>query len=457
MQPYERIVFVDIPDPDNFFMVLHIINSYPGQRVAVVLNTRVLDLSVTRYDDEFRDIAGRVGVERMALPLEKDLDHPAVPHNLAHFFRRDAGLDVEEVREDTLMYMVVSSLRLAAFLRENSIRTDQYDMFLQATSEGSTMRLQTTVTRPAVHHPFHVDDFKYGFNPAELDKYNEVIRNCRHPRPGRRIGLQSVCHKYIERQVKELGLKNSRDLLHSFEDLIKENGSTRCRSLVVGGPFTEALMYLKSAPKPKEIIAMAGSMKQDRNIFKNTQFNFWADFDSAKAFLELVTKKRIRLKLVPTECGKGTKTEPCPLVMHLDVYKGFLGERSLAFQMIQRYVQDKGDVSYGAFDWIAAVAATHPRCFVWIRVKYTVTGEREDHGRNIRFGKVAKYRRLNMQMASGDVQHLGKRKPGIVDAMKHVVNGSEHSRRRAKDRPMAPILKLFSPCMAPTQRRFSQR
>ena len=282
MRPYERIVFVDIPDPDNFFMVLHIIKSYPGQRVAVVLNTRVLDLSVTRYDNEFQDIARKVGLERMALPLEEDLDHQAVPPDLVHFFRRDAGFDVEDVREDTLMYMVVSSLRLAAFLSENSVSTDQYDMFLQA----------KTVTRPAVHHPFHVDDFKYGFNLEELDNYNEVIRNCRHSRPGRREGLQSVCHKYIERQVKELGLKDSRDLLHSFEDLIKENRSTRCRSLVVGGPFTEALMYLESGVEPEEIIAMAGSEKRDRNFIKDIQFNFWADFDSAKAFLELVTKKK---------------------------------------------------------------------------------------------------------------------------------------------------------------------
>jgi hypothetical protein len=101
MLPYKRIVFVDIPDPDNFFMVLHILKSYPDERVAVVLNTRVLDLSVTRYDHEFGDIKNEFGMEQMAFPFEKDGFPESVPDDLAHFFRRDAGLEDKEVREDT--------------------------------------------------------------------------------------------------------------------------------------------------------------------------------------------------------------------------------------------------------------------------------------------------------------------------------------------------------------------
>jgi hypothetical protein len=441
MLPYKRIVFVDIPDPDNFFMVLHILKSYPDERVAVVLNTRVLDLSVTRYDHEFGDIKNEFGMEQMAFPFEKDGFPESVPDDLAHFFRRDAGLEDKEVREDTRIYMVLSSLRLAAFLEENSVSREKYDMFLQAAKQDSVIRLLATDLRPSMHHPFHVDDFKFGFNSEELDKYNEVIRSCRYPASGRREGLRSLCLKYIERQVKFLDINSSIDLLDSLDNLIGANRKTHCKSIVIGGPFTEAFLFLKNTPKPKRIVAMAGSLKMDRNIFNNVQFNFWADLYSAEAFLELVARKGIALRLVPTECGKGIEYQRCPLELHLNEYRHFLGEESLGFQMIQRYVKDKDGIVYGAFDWIAAIASTHPRYFTWMRVKYEVTGKNPEDCKNIRFWKISKYRCSNMQMASGDVQHLEKREAVIVEAMEHAVRGSKHARRNRKDSPMisAPI------------------
>jgi hypothetical protein len=90
MLPFDRIVFVDIPDPDNFFMVLHILKSYPNDRLAVVLNTRVLDLSVTRYDHEFGKIRQEFGMEPMAFPFKEDRFPEPVRRDWEPFFRRDA-------------------------------------------------------------------------------------------------------------------------------------------------------------------------------------------------------------------------------------------------------------------------------------------------------------------------------------------------------------------------------
>jgi hypothetical protein len=105
--------------------------------------------------------------------------------------------------------------------------------------------------------------------------------------------------------------------------------------------------------------------------------------------------------------------------------------------MIQRYAKDKGGDVYGAFNWIAAIAATDPTYFNWIRVTYEVTEEGD--GKNIQFTETKKYEDSNMQMASGDVQHLAKRKAAIVKAMKHAVRDSKHSRCSQKDSPMIRV------------------
>lgn len=109
---------MDTPDPDNFSIVLHILKSFPKERVAVVLNIRVLDLSVTRYDHEFGKVRHYFEMLDMALPLEKDLALREELQDFKHFFRRDAGVENGEVRKDTSIYMLLSSLRLAAFLEE---------------------------------------------------------------------------------------------------------------------------------------------------------------------------------------------------------------------------------------------------------------------------------------------------------------------------------------------------
>jgi hypothetical protein len=176
--------------------------------------------------------------------------------------------------------MVLSSLRLAAFLKEHSVSCRDYDIFLQATirdsgdSGDSAMHLNTTGLRPSMHHPFHVDDFKFGFDSTELGKYNQIIRDCRHRDLERRESLRGLCNEYTERQRISLGLQASSDILNSLEELITANSNTRCKSLIVGGPFTEAFLFLEKTPGPKRIVAMAGSRKMDRNLFKNVQFNF---------------------------------------------------------------------------------------------------------------------------------------------------------------------------------------
>jgi len=62
--PFECVVFIELPDPDNILMVLHMIRSFPKEQIAVVLSPRIPDLSVPRYGDELDSIKKRSDYRR---------------------------------------------------------------------------------------------------------------------------------------------------------------------------------------------------------------------------------------------------------------------------------------------------------------------------------------------------------------------------------------------------------
>lgn len=91
--------------------------------------------------------------------------------------------------------------------------------------------------------------------------------------------------------------------------------------------------------------------------------------------------------------------------------------------MIELYMTDTGRKVYSAFDWIAAIAATHCEYFTWRHVTHEIVPVdpmNPEYGKNIRFSK-DEDGRSNLQMASGDVKHLEVRKIAIMDAMRHDV------------------------------------
>jgi len=62
-------------------------------------------------------------------------------------------------------------------------------------------------------------------------------------------------------------------MLHSIKDLLQANNAVSDVTLIIGGPFTEALAYLEGSQSPKEIVVMGRPIRGDRNTFK-VAFNF---------------------------------------------------------------------------------------------------------------------------------------------------------------------------------------
>jgi hypothetical protein len=358
MSPYPVIVFIDVPDPDNLLMVLDVITNHPHDTVAIVLSPRIVDLSVPRYGQEFAAIRDAVGLEKMAIPIESD-DAMTVPDHLQHWFYKDANLSDPEVMQDTDVYMRTSSLRIAEILQKYGVLRTRYTIF------WDERRLQTT-KRPDMRHAFHVHDFSYNFNNEEMESYKQAIAQFRTRSLQLRVSLRRVIHTYMTRQVGELALMCTDDKLNRFEKLVEANKDLQNAKLIIGGPFTEALAYLKGTKTPDVIVVMAFSIRMDRNIFQNLQFNLWKDMQSAKGFVRFVQEKEIRLDIVPTEVCKGTEKHTCPFELRLDDYDTILGEHSLLYHALKQYKQDTdGRKKYPAFDWIAAIAATNPSIFQW--------------------------------------------------------------------------------------------
>jgi hypothetical protein len=362
MLPYPVIVFIDIPDPDNLLMVLDVIINHPNDTIAIVLSPRVVDLSVPRYGQEFETIKDAVGLANMAIPIESD-DALAVPDHLQDWFYKDANTSDLEVMQDTLMYMRTSSLRIAEILQKYGVLRERYRIFWD---EG---RLQTA-QRPDMRHAFHVHDFSYSFNNEEMKSYKQAIAHSRTRSLRLRVSLRRVIHTYMTRQVGELALTCTDDKLNKFEELVKANKDLKNARLIIGGPFTEALAYLKGTRTPDRIVAMAFSIRMDRNIFQNLQFNLWKDMQSAEEFVGFVQKRKIKLDIVPTEVCKGTENNACPFELRLKDYYSILGEHSLLYHALKQYKldTDRGE-TYAAFDWIAAIAATKPSIFQWRSIK----------------------------------------------------------------------------------------
>ena len=95
----------------------------------------------------------------------------------------------------------------------------------------------------------------------------------------------------------------------------------------------------------------------EKNIFPN-QFNLHADLDSAKRFLEVIKDKRIPLKLVPTECIKGSKFELDQKELE-QVLKDAPEVKSLGYRWWKGSGSKEPD-RYKLFDWVAALIVKNP-------------------------------------------------------------------------------------------------
>lgn len=412
MPPYNIVIFIDIPDPDNILMVLDVLRRHPQEHIAIVLSPRIVDLSAPRYGDNFGAIKKQAGFEikEMALPIESD--EKKIPEGLESWFYKDGTNADLEIRADSELYVRVSMFRLIEILQDYGLSSDRYSIFWDEQSLKTPMR-------PDMRHAFHVHDFTYNFNKKEMDMYKRNIENVYTRSHDLRKKLRRVIHIYMDRQraihvMEEVGVR-----LCSFEHLLKANEQLNDAFLIVGGPFTEALAYLKRTRNPKRIVAMGASLTNDRNIF-GAQFNIWKDPKAAKEFFELVSDRQIQLYMVPTECVKGAPGKPCPFELGLEEYKQILKEDSLLYRAIKQYTEDTGrDKLYPAFDWVTAIAATHLKIFRW----NSVTLDKEKGSGSIGF-RNAKGTATTIRIARNDDDSMRRNREWLINLMKETAGTS---------------------------------
>ena len=343
--PDSVVVTIDVPDPDNFFMALRTVEDWPNHCVAIVLSPRPVSFAAIPYGLAFnrlkvlgiRNVIGRIDGTK-TLWIEN-----ADPGDRGWFYIDEEFRD-PAVQEDTDLYLTVSKLRLARYLRDNHIKPSQYRIYTQTINE-------TVGIKPGTHHAMHKPDFAYGFNDMlleqgawkdinkgtaglgedEFSRFRELLSEAEAKKGSaksaadlylkimgeeadfadgskrshqRRSDTRLLCRVYAAIQARELGCPEFGDL----NELIDWHKATKAKPMLyIGGPFNEANQIINELGHENigPVIAMAGASHGKSNLFDN-QFNIHVDPESAKSVLSRAAKKEINLTLIPTECVKGT-------------------------------------------------------------------------------------------------------------------------------------------------------
>ena len=344
--PFETVVFVDIPDPDNIFMILYVLAVSTG-RVAIVLSPRILDLSVVRYGDEFSKMKKKLGFRFLFDPITKKPTN--IPKEWEKFFEPDGTLSDSEVQHDTILYMRVSKKRVEECIEAQFQKRKEYEIFWDPKS-------MKNIKKPDMRHALHVADYAFNFNSKERERYERILKEHTESGPELRNALRGICKSYITRIARKT---NSDPDPTDFQCLLKANNTVEGAKLVIGGPLTEALLYVRQTEgKPSSVAAMLGTLTKDRNA-AGVQFNIGKDPESADGFLTKVKEKWISMIIVPTECCKGKdEKDPSQYALSYKQSQQLLKTNSaLSYKMVQRYMKETGHVThYSPFDWITAIA-----------------------------------------------------------------------------------------------------
>jgi hypothetical protein len=420
-----KIVFVDIPDPDNVLMVLQVLRDFPNEHIAVVLSPRPVSFAIPPYGDEFAPLELEVGLKRMIAPSsqEADRERMTVLDSCSRaWFAHDLDQDCcdKAVLEDTRLYMSVSACRFRSFLDAHGIPSSRYGLFWD--EDGSPSKIAV-----GMRHAFHVPDYTYDFNDAERSRYQEALESAVSARieedsttvhsANLRDTIRSICDAYIHRHAKALspdyvsGIPPK--MLRNMHELLAANvASNTPADMVIGGPFTEALLFLQHT-SVRSVTAMGGFIHGGTNLFPN-QFNFHVEMTSAKLFLDLVTEKNIPCTLLPTEAVKGTV-----FALSQTELDHVVAESSAAHKLIGLYHRDSHSSGrpYTLYDWIAAIAFTHPDLLPTRTVSSYL--QREPDGTEvIRFREDSAGR---IRMFWNDAEHMQNMKVELIEIMKNTV------------------------------------
>ncbi|KNG52830.1 hypothetical protein DDE82_009137 [Stemphylium lycopersici] len=356
---YPWVINVDVPDPDNIAMILYILAVYKG-RVAIVLSPRIVDLSVARYGKEFPKMVKTLRFETMYEPI-KENEKPDVPEKWKDFFRPDSTLSDLEVVEDTELYMRVSKMRIIECIKEQHPRRNNYKIFWDPESLSK-------IKEPDMRHALHVADYAFNFNDAERKRYEEITQ--KPSGSSLRESLRVLCNAYIDRIIEDIDHRRTAKL-SNIEKLFKANLRVKGTTLIIGGPLTEALQYIKNTKsRPKAVYAMLGTLTRDRNILGKPQFNIGKDPKSAHRFLKNMSKNQIPMFTVPTECCKGRDQEdPCPYAFQEHEWKELFKNSPLMLRIVGQWLKERGATQFLAFDLIAAIPMER-KIFDWVSVTY---------------------------------------------------------------------------------------
>lgn len=415
MQPFETVVFVDISDPDNILMILYVLAVFTG-RVAIVISPRVVDLSVVRYGEGFTKMKDRLGLETMMEPITEGKEPADIPEEWGEFFQADSTLSDPKVFKDTALYVRVSRARIKECIEERFPEGKSYEIFWDPHSLSKT-------EVPDMRHAFHAADYTFNFNDEEYKKYQEYTKKYRGSQL--RKLRRKQCRRYITRVAKDTGHDSSRLEPMDVKDLFEANREVKDATLIIGGPLTEALMYIESVEmRPKDVYTMLGTLTEDRNLAGRPQFNLKKDTTSAFNFLEKIKREWIPLFAVPTEGCKGKGVDdPCPYVPESDQWQDWLGNSPVLRNVIQRWVEETGLVTdYSPFDLITAIAAKMRDIFNWTPVTHEARRSNTTIT-NIAFAKTLQGSPIFMVEA--DYMYMNGKKPAVMDEMKRGLSKDE--------------------------------
>ena len=392
------VISADIPDPDNFLMILSLLKSARRKvikrPVPVILTPRPVDFRAApygrAYDHLLRELnracadepdyqAFPTGVRRLITAMTEDglEDAPSWISKLDEadqpWFYVDKQAHNKQMQEDTKLYMKVSVLRLVKYLEGHEIQSGEYQLYWD---EASMQKL-----RPGMRHAYHVPDFAWGFGFGTCWKYQKAIDNNIINETGNVKEAQSeelgfsirlLCNSYIEEErtqrrqdgkiLPELLLGSVDDLI---QDLLYQNDALR---FFVGGPFTEVLKVVKSLPTNASVLGMGGFIHGRSNVFAN-QFNFLVDMESANEFLDMADAGQIDLTLLPTECVKAS-----PYALPGEELKDVLKKSPESLLLYKQYEScdtddDMMKRTYNPFDWVLALLADRPELLMERTVK----------------------------------------------------------------------------------------
>ncbi|KAF2122020.1 hypothetical protein BDV96DRAFT_593960 [Lophiotrema nucula] len=391
-EEFEAVTSIDLADPDNTVMLEQLLVYF--KHVHAILTFRVADMSVRRYPKE--------DFKRLMDQLGRDPKGPSKPLNR----KQRADRLIRPIRGPELAWV--------------------YDL---STEDQDWFYFNADYRDPQVKQDTQFD--------GHQEKSKVGPGNSRHDDTSFRQICHDECGKYIVAVANEFNLetesaphrlKDRSSVLRNLGDLVAEHkAAERNIHLIIGGPFIEALKYVRETRAPKKVLALCGNWGSNINVFPN-QFNIHADVESAQKFLEYVEQNKISCKLVPTECAKGSKVDDgmsnCPFELTIknkdsnkkDDWATVLKKLPLLYKSIVRYDKDKEEEgAYEPFDWVTALTIKHPDLFKWNKVKVGEAMKGDDKLITFTSDPKAKDNEYRIEMASDE--GLAERKPALIAAM----------------------------------------